>query len=630
MPRLRVVVVHVAPAHRQRRAACLAPLARRALRRAAAPPAGARRRRARSRPRLSSGASTRSAPTRPGRVTRGAGVVVAVVDTGVAPAPDLAGRLLPGWNVIARSDDAADDNGHGTHVAGTVAEVEGNGLAESGVAPEASILPVKVLDSDGRGQRCRRRGRHRLGSRSRGAHRQSQPRRQRGVDGAGRRRRLRAEQGRPDRRGRGQRRRARSPCPPASAVCIAVGAVDANRVRAPFSAGGRALDLVAPGVGILQQTLDGVGGYADRSWSGTSMASPHVAGVAALALAAGRATTAAGVARLLDAHGARPRRAGHGTPAYGAGLVRADAALGCGGTLSACRAARHPVSRSRGRSGCSGSTHRRARTRSATPGRSASRARTPTATPSARAPRRASRPRSTRRASCASGGSRPARRGPSRCRPRRCALPSPSASCGRRRARRSRTARPSARAISSRASFPAATRHGEPVLAVRASGHGRGRPRRARGRLVRGARRPRAGRVRLPGVREVQRPGRRAPGAAAVPGVPRGARAAGALRARGRAGAARLPLTRARRPGDRRRARRLGPRGARARALPLGRARRPASARGAPREHAGRLRARLRALGGRVDGPRRRQRARRASASRRSCRGARPRSRAPR
>ena len=84
-------------------------------------------------------------------VTRGAGVVVAVVDTGVAPAPDLAGRLLPGWNVIARSDDATDDNGHGTHVAGTVAEVEGNGLAESGVAPEASILPVKVLDSTGAG-----------------------------------------------------------------------------------------------------------------------------------------------------------------------------------------------------------------------------------------------------------------------------------------------------------------------------------------------------------------------------------------------------------------------------------------------------------------------------------------------
>src|SRR5205085_6428549 len=79
---------------------------------------------------------------------------------------------------------------------------------------------------------------------------------------------------------------------------LAVGAVDSALVRAPFSAGGRALDLVAPGVGILQQTLDGAGGYADRPFSGTSMASPQVAGVAALVLAAGRVRTAAGVARL--------------------------------------------------------------------------------------------------------------------------------------------------------------------------------------------------------------------------------------------------------------------------------------------------------------------------------------------
>ena len=80
---------------------------------------------------------------------------------------------------------------------------------------------------------------------------------------------------------------------------VAVGAVDSALVRAPFSAGGRSLDLVAPGVGIVQETLDGAGGFTDRSLSGTSMATPHVAGVAALVLAAGRATTATGVARLL-------------------------------------------------------------------------------------------------------------------------------------------------------------------------------------------------------------------------------------------------------------------------------------------------------------------------------------------
>ena len=90
---------------------------------------------------------------------------------------------------------------------------------------------------------------------------------------------------------------------------IAVGAVDAALVRAPFSAGGRALDLVAPGVGIVQQTLDGAGGYADRSLLG------HVDGDAArrgrrrARARRGPGDDGDGVARLLDAHGARPRRA---------------------------------------------------------------------------------------------------------------------------------------------------------------------------------------------------------------------------------------------------------------------------------------------------------------------------------
>jgi serine protease len=259
-------------------------------------------------------------------VTRGAGVVVAVVDTGVAPAPDLVGRLLPGWNVIAHDDDSVDDNGHGTHVAGTVAEVEGNGLAESGVAPEASILPVKVLDSTGAGSDvdvaagivwAADHG-ARIVNLSLG-----------GSDAS-----TVLADGVAYARGKGVLIVAAAGndggavgVPARLAGVLAVGAVDSSRVRAPFSAGGRSLDLVAPGVGILQQTLDGVGGYADRSWSGTSMASPHVAGVAALVLAAGRATTATGVSRLLTRTALDLGVPGR-DPAYGAGLVRADAALG--------------------------------------------------------------------------------------------------------------------------------------------------------------------------------------------------------------------------------------------------------------------------------------------------------------
>ena len=259
-------------------------------------------------------------------VTRGAGVVVAVVDTGVAPAPDLAGRMLPGWNVIDGSDSPADDNGHGTHVAGTIAEVEGNGMAEAGVAPEASILPVKVLDAEGTGSDAdvaagivwaADHG-ARVVNLSLGGGESSTVLADAVVYARHKDVLIVAAAGNDG---------GSVGFPARLAGVLAVGAVDVALVRAPFSAGGRSLDLVAPGVGILQQTLDEAGGYADRSFSGTSMATPHVAGIAALALAAGRATTAAGVARLLTRTALDLGPAGKDT-GYGAGLVRADAAVG--------------------------------------------------------------------------------------------------------------------------------------------------------------------------------------------------------------------------------------------------------------------------------------------------------------
>jgi subtilisin family serine protease len=261
-------------------------------------------------------------------VTRGAGVIVAVVDTGVAPAPDLADRLLAGWNVITRDAAASDDNGHGTHVAGTIAEGEGNGLAEAGVAPEASILPVKVLSADGTGSDADVAAgivwavdhAARIVNLSLGGDADSAVLADAVAYARGKGVLIVAAAGNDG---------GAVGVPARLAGVLAVGAVDAALVRAPFSAGGRSLDLVAPGVGILQQTLDGAGGYTDRSLSGTSMAAPHVAGVAALVLAAGAATTPTGVARVL-ARTALDLGVPGKDAAYGAGLVRADAALGVG------------------------------------------------------------------------------------------------------------------------------------------------------------------------------------------------------------------------------------------------------------------------------------------------------------
>jgi subtilisin family serine protease len=77
--------------------------------------------------------------------TRGAGVTVAVVDTGVDSASaDLAPNLLPGRNTYANNEDTSDRAGHGTVIASVIAAPAGNG-GYVGIAPEAKLLPVKVM-----------------------------------------------------------------------------------------------------------------------------------------------------------------------------------------------------------------------------------------------------------------------------------------------------------------------------------------------------------------------------------------------------------------------------------------------------------------------------------------------------
>lgn len=108
----------------------------------------------------------------------GRGVTVAVIDTGITSHPDLAGNILPGYDFISNAADARDGNGrdsnpqdegdwygayecdpqdsraansswHGTHVAGTIAAVTNNGVGVAGVAPDAKVVPVRVLGKCG-------------------------------------------------------------------------------------------------------------------------------------------------------------------------------------------------------------------------------------------------------------------------------------------------------------------------------------------------------------------------------------------------------------------------------------------------------------------------------------------------
>jgi subtilisin family serine protease len=265
-------------------------------------------------------------------VTGGAGAVVAVIDTGVlARHEDLEGRLLAGRDLVDDDGTPQDGNGHGTHVTGIVAAAAGNGRGIEGVAPAARVLPVRVLGDDGSGTSedvaqgidyAVAQGAHVInlslgdlpvvgtalggGDAYIAAIERAAAAGVVVVAAAGNDSLPICEQ------------------PAVQGEILCVGAVDRREMRSFYSSTG---NITAPGGSGLGEGEDILstfsdGGYAELA--GTSQATPHVAGVAALLASRGVHGSAA-VERILTT----ARDAGPAGPdmLYGAGIVNARAAV---------------------------------------------------------------------------------------------------------------------------------------------------------------------------------------------------------------------------------------------------------------------------------------------------------------
>ncbi len=214
----------------------------------------------------------------------GDGVRIAVLDTGVDYThPDLDANYRGGYDFIGQDADPMDDNGHGTHCAGIIAaEDDGSGII--GVAPRAEIYAVKVLDSSGGGHisdvvagiEWAIENDIQIISMSLGGNSDSYALRS-ACDAAYDAGILIVAAAGNDGRYSGYGDTVDYPARYDSVVAVA--ATDQSDRRASWSSTGPDVEIAAPGVGVYSTYP---GGY--RTNSGTSMACPHVAGVAALVM----------------------------------------------------------------------------------------------------------------------------------------------------------------------------------------------------------------------------------------------------------------------------------------------------------------------------------------------------------